>query len=153
MRIYVAGSSAELERAKRAMQLVTDAGHEVTSSWVQSIEQSGERNPADMAAREAAARQCMRELLSSQLVWALLSHNSKGLYWEMGAATIAHVRVVATGPSEIQVATVFTSLCSLRLPSDEDMAYFLANERQRERDNHFAEWARGRSRELLSDAG
>jgi len=56
VKVYVAGSSKEMERAERVMNALRAAGHEITADWVAKIREVGVANPADFTVRLAAAQ-------------------------------------------------------------------------------------------------
>ncbi len=55
MRIYVAGASREIERAKRVMAMLREAGHTITFDWAAHIEQVNHAAPTNFAIRDGSA--------------------------------------------------------------------------------------------------
>lgn len=89
IRVYVAAASSEIERAKRAMQMLRDKGIEVVSTWPEVIEKVGEANPmgAPRADRRRWAMDDLNELMQATVLWFLLpppSLNTTGAYVELG---------------------------------------------------------------------
>ncbi len=55
MRIYVAGASREIERAKRVMAMLREAGHTVTFDWAAHIEKVEHAAPTNFEIRAESA--------------------------------------------------------------------------------------------------
>jgi hypothetical protein len=94
LRIYVAASSGEMERAEKWMAKLRAAGHTVTSSWPEVVRKVGSANPMT-APRELRAQWAMtdlQEVEQSNALWLLLPEKpSAGAYTEFGfsAAMVA----------------------------------------------------------------
>jgi len=73
VRLYLAGSSAEITRAERWSKALADAGVVVTSAWIANITQAGAANPpeAPQAQREAWASHCLTQISNSGWFWLL----------------------------------------------------------------------------------
>lgn len=103
MRVYVAGSSDERERAKKWMKALRDAGVEVTSTWVETIdgEQRGVANPHDapLADRERFALANLSQVGQADVVWMLAPGvgHGRGAYWEGGWGYAMGKMLVSSG--------------------------------------------------------
>lgn len=87
--VYVAGSSGELERARRAMAYLRAAGLEVAHDWVAEVERVGVANPADAtrAQRSGWAVSCLLGLTDASAVWLLAPEvETRGAWLEIGYA-------------------------------------------------------------------
>ena len=112
MRVYVAGSSNELTRAKAAIALVRAAGHEVTSDWPPVIEKQGEANPRDVTIvlRAGWADMATRGITLADVVWLLAPEvgMARGAFFEFGFAFAQGKPVIVSGPEH--ACSVFTAL-------------------------------------------
>jgi nucleoside 2-deoxyribosyltransferase len=112
MRVYVAASSAELERAAQAMDLVEGAGHELTHDWVSVVIERGDANPVDApeGQRMAWAEADLEGVEEADVVW-LLMPNTGGLgaFWECGYAHALGKRIVISGAVDRQRRTIFAA--------------------------------------------
>lgn len=116
LRVYVAAGSHDLERARRVMRLVREAGGSITFDWTAGREGELAKYPtdADVPAplRRMLATRCLVGVRSAELLWLLSSkRKSEGRTWEHCAAH--HValeredyRVIVSGP----VSTAFLDL-------------------------------------------
>jgi hypothetical protein len=106
MKIYVAGSSRELERAEAAIAACRALGHKITVDWPAAMR----ANPADHelspADQEHYARLDIRGVLEADLVWLLIpdrANPSAGAWFEAGVAHAAAMfsqkprRTIASG--------------------------------------------------------
>lgn len=116
MRVYVAGSSADIDRARRAAANLERSGVEVTSTWWVQVEEHGEGNPTDDAVRASCARRDLAELDAADVVWLLVPEvgHSHGAFFEFGRAAARDVLVVASG------ATRRSIFCSLAVECETD---------------------------------
>jgi hypothetical protein len=69
VKVYIAGSSADLPRARAAADSLQKFGVEVTSTWWNQIEKYGEANPTNSLVRETCARQDIAELDAADVLW------------------------------------------------------------------------------------
>src|SRR5699024_11049409 len=87
--IYIAGSSRDLERAKRAMALAEECGFKIQYDWVAAIEANGGRanEDVDEATAIRASRSCLMAAVEADVMWCLLDpvHRSPGMHAELGA--------------------------------------------------------------------
>lgn len=110
-RIYVAASSAELERARRAMDLVVAEGWELANDWVSTIQAVGEANPADASDEERSgwAVAAIEAVRKSDALWFLVPQvgHGRGAYVELGCAATLWIPIVVSGPGRAQ--SIFTA--------------------------------------------
>jgi hypothetical protein len=88
-RVYVAGSSLQLERVKAAMTALRTAGHTVTHDWVAAVEAAGSAHPVDATEdqKTAWARDDLRGIVEAEVFWLLMpSQMSFGATFELGYA-------------------------------------------------------------------
>lgn len=111
MKIYVAGSSSELSRAKRMMQLLSAAGFDVVSTWPATIEAVGDANPREATTEQRLgwSRADVEQVRQADLLWLLVSAASVsfGACFEFGIAHERSMHVVASGDT---LRSIFTSL-------------------------------------------
>ncbi len=89
MKVYVAASSSEMERAKLAIEMLAAVGIECTSRWYATIVAVGEGNPADAthADRLQWAQDNLDDIKRSDVVWMLVPSPgvmSHGAFFELG---------------------------------------------------------------------
>ncbi len=99
-RVYVAGSSAQLERVKSAMAALREIGHTVTHAWPELVEEVGEANPLDAtdAARRMWAADDLRGVYDADVLWLLMpSEGGFGAAVELGYALAHGIPVVVSG--------------------------------------------------------
>lgn len=119
LRVYVAGSSAELDRARRVMDALRLEGVEVVSTWLASIEAAGAANEGLAAdARQHAAETCLQEVASADVLLLLVPEGPSGIGCgvELGYAMAWRGKtIVAAGRTE---RTIFAALCDEEHVSD-----------------------------------
>lgn len=111
MRIYVAGSSAELERAAKWIELLTLSELTVTHNWPENIRAVGEANPKAVSTEDSArwASECMDGVQRAQLLWLLMpTGGSFGAFTELGVALQRKIPIVVSGP--LLYRSIFVSL-------------------------------------------
>lgn len=102
LRIYVAASSRELPRAKRAMQAVRNYAHEVTHDWCKPIEETRalgleEHELGAVEAREYAEADLIA-IERADVVWMLAPNfPTEGFWVELGYALRASKAIVISG--------------------------------------------------------
>jgi nucleoside 2-deoxyribosyltransferase len=107
--VYVAGSSAELDRARHVMAALRLHGITVTSTWLEAIEAAGTANEGlTRGQRIGAATTCEREVESSDVLLLLVPSEPSGIGcgWEAGYARALGLHLVAAGRTE---RTVFAA--------------------------------------------
>lgn len=111
--VYVAASSADIERAQHWTQQLGFAGLKVTSTWIESIaDAGGVSNPrnASRDQRRGYSQKNVDAILEAQLLWILVPQPPKttcGAWWEAGFAHGQRRVVVASGVDTEQ--SVFNS--------------------------------------------
>lgn len=89
MRVYVAGASKELDRAKAVIATLREAGYTITFDWVEEVERVGDANPADPGVRLMSAHKDVDGVQSADVFVLLhpgLENNSTGCWFELGLA-------------------------------------------------------------------
>lgn len=104
MKVYIAGASTEIDRAKRCAYALEGLGIDVVSTWVDSVEEEGGSNleSFDLIKRRDIAYRCVREMAAADWIWVLVPEGnaySHGAMWEMGASYNAGKPIVCSGPT------------------------------------------------------
>lgn len=100
--IYLAGASAEIDRACKWAQALREADITVLSTWVEVIGKAGAANPTD-ATIEQLTKWTLRdeaEVKASELLWLLLPAkgvHTVGAYIELGIARATRKHIVMSG--------------------------------------------------------
>lgn len=102
IRVYVAASSVEIDRAQHWMRRLVEAGITVTSTWpVVVAAQSGVGNPRDasLADRAAWSRNDLAEVRDSDVLWFLVpsTASGRGAYMEAGFAHGLGIPIISSG--------------------------------------------------------
>lgn len=108
-RVYVAGSSKELDRAKRMTARLHAAGVITTSHWVEEIELVGEANPryASWNERRGWSNVDLDNVDAANILLCLVADTpSAGMYYEAGYARAHGMTVVFAGDT---LQSIFTS--------------------------------------------
>jgi hypothetical protein len=112
MRVYIGGSSSELDRVKAATRLLKARGVEVVSKWVESVEKVGTANPANVpkAFRENIALGCLEDLATADCFWLLFPQKTpgRGAFVELGQATTHQIPIMISGHNSSE--SVFSAL-------------------------------------------
>jgi len=124
VKIYIAGSSDELDRAEWAMSQARALGYEVTNDWVKSIREVDAANPTDVTReqRQAWSRAAWVGVCDASVFWLLQPRagHARGAFCELGLATGNNGNfielIIASGP----VVSIFTSLVDHELATDEE---------------------------------
>lgn len=120
-KVYVAGSSAELERAERAIAELEAAGIVVTSTWPLNVrDQGGIANPTEAPRdlRQRYSTSCLGQLRDADLLWVLVPDRAAptiGAWVEYGYAIAFNKQIVFSGDTR---QSIFCSL-GLEFASDE----------------------------------
>ena len=110
LRVYVAGSSAETERAVRCMNWLRDHGIVVTSSWPEVIATVGIANPRNAPRDDRATwtQTDLAEVQTADVLWLLAPNTpTRGAWIEYGFALAVGRMVVASGDTK---QTIFTAI-------------------------------------------
>jgi hypothetical protein len=131
--IYVAASSAEIERAEKWMNALRGEGIAVTSVWPETIRRvQRERhmastheasNPrqATVADRRTWALENVAQIHASEALWLLVPmppNLSEGAYYELAVANERRKLTLASGGGDNQ-RMVFTALAQILFDADE----------------------------------
>lgn len=120
MKIYVAASSQEIERARQVTQWLhefstrLEPGEELilTHDWVQIIDERGDANPVDAGFTERY-QYAMADLVgvrNADVLWLLLpdaEKHSVGCYWEAGYADALGKDIIISGGEPLR--SIFTT--------------------------------------------
>ena len=115
---YVAASSAEMDRARAAMDALRSTGVRVTSTWIEAIEAAGEPNEGLSAdTRKVAAETCLQQVAAADVLLLLVPPGPSGIGCgvELGCALALGKRIIASGRTE---RTIFGALCDAEYASD-----------------------------------
>lgn len=131
--VYIAASSAEIERAERWAKALRGEGIEVTSTWMGALREvqrqrglatgGAASNLADdtFETRRKLARENVRQVLSSSIFWLLVppdEHPSQGAYYELATANSDNdIFTIASGGSQ---RFVFVTLADQLVATDEE---------------------------------
>ena len=105
MIVYVAGASAELERAQQVMEWVRSEGWTVAHDWVADVVRErieGGRSDAELTRYEKAryAVADLNALRGSDVFWLLAPEKpTTGAWVELGSAYAKEMRLVVSGPA------------------------------------------------------
>ena len=126
MKIYVAGASGEIERARQFFSSVRELGHEITFDWVPSVEQNPlPESQLPVAVRRSAAQVDLAGVRGADLLVMLVPHEaivSRGAWVELGYAL--GMRAVTDRAPKIwcvglaAMISIFTELADERYFSD-----------------------------------
>lgn len=109
--VYVAGSSAQLDRVKSVMVQLRALGHKVTHDWPSLVEAVGTANPpdAELNQRRAWATEDLDGVYEADVLWLLMPANepSFGAGVEFGYALARGLPIVVSG---CHSASIFTAL-------------------------------------------
>jgi hypothetical protein len=128
MRIYVAASSKELDRAKWAINELRALGHTVTHDWPAEVEKVGSANPTDATIDEAASWSIedLDGVDDAEVLWLLVPEaDGFGAGVELGYAICLRdrtfdappIHIVCSGP---YLRSIFTSLADALYMTDMD---------------------------------
>lgn len=119
--VYVAASSADIDRAERWMAALRDAGKQVTSSWPANVRKVGAANPrhASDAERVVWSTNDLSQIANADVLWFLappLEMPTRGAWIEFGVAVARDIAVVSSGDTK---QSIFCSL-GVELLTDSD---------------------------------
>jgi hypothetical protein len=115
VKVYVAGSSAEIARAKYVIAKLRAAGIEVPGDWPAIIDAHGGKANAGLTNEErlAAAVVCLEHATTCDVFLLLVPHtNTVGAWVELGAAVEAGRRCVMSGTPADTGCSIFTAICA-----------------------------------------
>jgi nucleoside 2-deoxyribosyltransferase len=117
VRVYVAGSSEQLDRVEAAMSALEERGHSIAHDWVTPVRTVGEANPpyGSLYARLKWARDDLAGVDSAQVLWVLMpSKEGFGAGVELGYAIARGIPIVCSGSCSKSIFTAFATLCTDR---------------------------------------
>jgi hypothetical protein len=131
-KVYVAASSAEIERAKRWRDRLRQAGVDAMASWIDSIEQAGAANPDSWppVQRRRVALECLSEAATALTVWFLVPPKAypdlatRGAWAEIGFAYGGARQLVFSGDTR---QSVFCALGAEYSTDEEAFARILSS--------------------------
>jgi hypothetical protein len=123
MKIYVMGSSNELELCKRMMDRLREVGYTIAHDWVADVEKNGGGNPAHLTDVQAAryAEQDLKAIETADIYWFILPETvTRGAWVEFGyilgfqnakweSEGLKTSPIIVSGN---KVQSIFTRLCS-----------------------------------------
>lgn len=111
LKVYVAGSSDELDRAEQVIARLRAAGITVTSTWAENIRKVGASNPRDASREQRGhwSHVCLSEVDAAQVVLFLAPGrgHGRGGYYEVGYANAKGKHLLASGDT---VQSIFLAL-------------------------------------------
>jgi nucleoside 2-deoxyribosyltransferase len=120
VKVYVAGASAERSEVSKYMQLLRDAGIEITLDWIAVIDAQGGAANEGMTGvqRHKAAKDDLKGVSDADIVWLIVPNNySAGAWVELGYALGIDKTVIASGNYE---RSIFTSHCDCEFTLHDD---------------------------------
>jgi hypothetical protein len=127
LKVYVAGASREIERAKRMMAAVQHHGMVVAYDWPARIEEAGSANEGLTAAvSKAASLEALGGVASSHVFWFLLPNDTTiGAYVELGYF-LGIGKGIAIGSGGAHGVSIFTATFHVTFDTDEQALEWLA---------------------------
>lgn len=131
-KVYLAGASAEIERARANAQRLREADIHVMSTWIDVIGKVGAANPKD-ATPEQLTKWTLRDLEEveqADVLWLqlpALTVQTVGAWIELGIAYKAHVTVLMSGPHR----PIFTPVLAHKHFETDDEAFEWLQKRHR----------------------
>lgn len=118
MRIYVAGASSEIERARRVMAALRAEGHEITFDWTIDFESNEGLSDVQRAAYADADFQGVFLARRVVLLVPVSPSVTQGAWWEGGVADALEIPIIASGRPEDRARNIFLSR-ALEVDTDE----------------------------------
>jgi nucleoside 2-deoxyribosyltransferase len=127
LKVYVAGSTMEMDRARFAMKSLKDIGIEVTSTWVDVVTGVGDPNPRAASAidRFKWSEADLVEVKNANLIWFLVpgpNAPTRGAWLEVGYAHALGKPGVASGDTK---SSIFLALFD-EFTTDSEARVFIA---------------------------
>jgi len=126
LKVYLAGSTQDIERAKRWRDALVSAGVEVVSTWIEVVEKVGSGNPQDATKVQRAdwSTTDLAEVASADVLWLLVPPADKaarGAWLEFGYAVERRITLISSGDTR---QSIFTAM-GIELETDEDAFYLI----------------------------
>lgn len=128
IRVYIAASSEEVERAEYWTSQLAKRGIVTTSSWLEDAKSplGCNRVSSTQEERLAAADDCQAGVENADLVWILMpSSHSMGAFWEFGFATACELATCVSGAN--QYKSVFSAKAKYTFETDEAAFDFITS--------------------------
>lgn len=139
MRVYLAGSSRDIERCKRLIAMLRALGHTITFDWPAHVEANpGGANSGTDEQLEEAAELCLQGALEAEIVWVANPPADKptaGAWGEMLAAIVdnrvnpsftSEIKVIISAPDGPKQFCIFQHLRGVqRFESDEQALVYI----------------------------
>lgn len=125
MKVYVAGSSAEMPRAEHWVKALREAGITVTSTWTDVITSVGSANPIGVSPEQRRSwsyTDLVVDLGPADWLWFLVpppSVQTRGAWVELGVAFAARKSIICSGDTE---QSIFCALGIERVSDEEAFA-------------------------------
>jgi nucleoside 2-deoxyribosyltransferase len=129
IKVYVAGSSKEIERAEAAIAAVRGLGFSITFDWPAMMRASAADHELTLEEQERAALISIGGVASADIVWLLIPHPSRpsaGAWFEAGyAKALGDERRtwIASGPVH---GYIFARVADVLFPDDDRALRWLA---------------------------
>jgi len=115
LRVYVAGASAEIGRARGVIAALRARGLEIVHDWPAVIDAHGGRANTGLTddERAAAAHECWAAACNCDVLLLLVPHaTTVGAWVELGAALTTSALTIASGATDDMRGTIFTAMCA-----------------------------------------
>ncbi len=141
MKIYIAASAAEIERARAMRRELLALGFDVVSTWIENVDKVGASNPRDATREQRStwAKQDLMEVMSAEVIWFLVPDvkaPTRGGWVELGFAYgITRFRLALEQPPIEMIfsgdtkQSIFTAL-GIEIETDEQALAFLREYRE-----------------------
>lgn len=132
MKIYIAGSSKDIERCEGARDAALAAGIDITEDWMTTMRESGPDSMADGARLIACAMDDLVGVAIADVMWLLTppaDKPSSGCWSELTWAMAHKVPVITSAPVGPMQFNIFATLIPghLHFLNDEDALAFLVS--------------------------
>ena len=113
MRVYAAGASAEIDRARRVIAALRAEGLEITFDWPADIDEAGGRANAGLTEEErvATADACLKAAHDCEVLLLLVPHaRTCGAWTELGVAYACERTIVMSGEADDFDVSIMTAV-------------------------------------------
>ena len=112
LKVYVAGASSEMDRATAAVLQLRAAGHELTSTWLDTVAKVGDANPSSASGEQRRSWSItdLAEVERADVLWFLVpsSGTTRGAWCEQGFSYALGKVIVCSGTNTTQ--SIFCAL-------------------------------------------
>jgi hypothetical protein len=124
VKIYIAGSSHELDLVSRYMRAVERQGHELTYDWVSAVKQEGAANAITLEKACTYAQLDLDAVAQAHVLWLLVPDiGGRGCWVEYGFALASDD--IVTVVSGVHAVSIFSSLADHRFGAHDDALSWL----------------------------